>query len=81
MVGGDIWSMKLELLPERCHLSCRDLLIFWKDHYLSKDKDCTALEKSSRIKFTEWKATVELLLSEDKTLPTSVGHYIDTPSS
>ena len=23
----------------------RDLLIFWQDHYLHKDKDCSALEK------------------------------------
>lgn len=23
----------------------RDLLLFWQDHYLHKDKDCSALEK------------------------------------
>lgn len=25
----------------------RDLLIFWQDHYLHKDKDCSALERVS----------------------------------
>ena len=25
----------------------RDLLLFWQDHYLHKDKDCSALEKVS----------------------------------
>jgi Trpc4-associated protein len=29
----------------------RDLLLFWQDHYLHKDKDCSALEKV-RIIFT-----------------------------
>ena len=23
----------------------RDLLVFWQDHYLHKDKDCSALER------------------------------------
>ncbi|KAH9509476.1 Short transient receptor putative channel 4-associated protein [Bulinus truncatus] len=55
----------------------RDLLIFWQDHYLHKDKDCSALEKSSRIAFSYWKTTVSMLVSEDKTLPTSVSYYIN----
>lgn len=25
----------------------KDLLIFWQDHYLQKDKDCTILERVS----------------------------------
>ncbi|KAI8746483.1 short transient receptor potential channel 4-associated protein-like isoform X1 [Biomphalaria glabrata] len=55
----------------------RDLLIFWQDHYLHKDKDCSALEKSSRISFAYWKTTVSMLVSEDKSLPTSVSYYIN----
>lgn len=27
----------------------RDLLVFWQDHYLHKDKDCSALEKVSQF--------------------------------
>ena len=27
----------------------RDLLLFWQDHYLHKDKDCSALEKVSVV--------------------------------
>jgi len=26
-------------------INFRDLLLFWQDHYLHKDKDCSALEK------------------------------------
>ncbi|XP_059171134.1 short transient receptor potential channel 4-associated protein-like isoform X2 [Physella acuta] len=55
----------------------RDLLIFWQDHYLHKDKDCSALEKSSKISFGYWKTTVSMLVSEDKSLPTSVSFYIN----
>ncbi|CAN7944044.1 unnamed protein product [Ixodes pacificus] len=40
-----------------------DLLHFWQDHYLHKDKDCSALEKSSRISFSRWKAMVHSLVS------------------
>ncbi|ESO95002.1 hypothetical protein LOTGIDRAFT_215160 [Lottia gigantea] len=55
----------------------RDLLIFWQDHYLHKDKDCSALEKSSRISFLYWKQTVTTLVSEDKTELSAVINYID----
>ncbi|CAL1542010.1 unnamed protein product [Lymnaea stagnalis] len=55
----------------------RDLLIFWQDHYLHKDKDCSALEKSSKISFAYWKMTVSMLVSDDKSLPTSVSYYIN----
>ena len=52
------------------------LLVFWQEHYLHKDKDCSTLEKSSLIPFTFWKVTVNQLVSEDATLPTSILHYI-----
>jgi len=55
----------------------RDLLKFWQDHYLHKDKDCSALEKSSKISFSYWKTTVSTLVSEDNSLPTSVSFYIN----
>lgn len=55
----------------------RDLLIFWQDHYLHKDKDCSALEKSSKISFSYWKATVSMLVSDDNSLPTSVSFYVN----
>ncbi|BFZ19837.1 hypothetical protein BsWGS_22878 [Bradybaena similaris] len=55
----------------------RDLLIFWQDHYLHKDKDCSALEKSSKIDFAYWKTTVSMLVSDDKKSPTSVCYYIN----
>ena len=52
------------------------LLVFWQEHYLHKDKDCSTLEKSSLIPFTFWKETVDQLVSEDHTRPTSILHYI-----
>ncbi|XP_050399149.1 short transient receptor potential channel 4-associated protein [Patella vulgata] len=55
----------------------RDLLVFWQDHYLHKDKDCSALEKSSRISFSYWKKTVTTLVCEDKTELSAVISYID----
>jgi len=42
------------------------LLRFWKEYYLYRGKDCLALELSSNIHFSEWRAIVDLLL---KTLP------------
>ncbi|KAG8181763.1 hypothetical protein JTE90_018071 [Oedothorax gibbosus] len=53
----------------------RNLLLFWQDHYLQKDKDCTILEKSSRICFQEWRDTVSLLTSEDKNNSCSIAFY------
>lgn len=55
----------------------RDLLSFWQEHYLHKDKDCSALEKSSRLQFDYWKETVSTLLSDDRTHDTSVLHYVE----
>ena len=52
------------------------LLVFWQEHYLHKDKDCSTLEKSSLIPFTFWKNTVDQLVSEDHTQPTAIIHYI-----
>lgn len=55
----------------------RDLLLFWQDHYLHKDKDCSALEKSSRISFSYWKKTVAMLVSDDNSDPNAVAYYIN----
>ncbi|KAL8560898.1 hypothetical protein ACOMHN_059082 [Nucella lapillus] len=55
----------------------RDLLVFWQDHYLHKDKDCSALEKSSRISFSYWKKTVAMLVSDDNGDHNAVAFYIN----
>lgn len=52
-----------------------ELLHFWQEHYLHKDKDCSALEKSSRISFQRWKAMVNTLVSEDITNPVSLVYH------
>ncbi|XP_033753998.1 short transient receptor potential channel 4-associated protein-like [Pecten maximus] len=54
----------------------RDLLTFWQDHYLHKDKDCSALEKSSRISFEYWKQTVSVLVCDDKDDKAGILHYV-----
>ncbi|XP_064640748.1 short transient receptor potential channel 4-associated protein-like isoform X2 [Lineus longissimus] len=54
----------------------RGLLIFWQDHYLHKDKDCSALERSSRISFDYWKATVSTLVSQDRDKDTAIIFYL-----
>ena len=54
----------------------RDLLIFWQEHYLHKDKDCSALERSSRIPFDVWTKTVLTLVNTDRSLETSLVHYL-----
>ncbi|XP_077982757.1 short transient receptor potential channel 4-associated protein-like [Glandiceps talaboti] len=54
----------------------RQLLIFWQNHYLQKDKDCTALEKSSCISFDIWKKTVEELLEDEPSNELTVAHYL-----
>merc|ERR1719189_1358966 len=56
----------------------RKLLRFWQGHYLHKDKDCTQLEKSSRIPFDYWKSTVELLTDDNVHNTSSLLHYINT---
>ncbi|XP_052817711.1 short transient receptor potential channel 4-associated protein-like isoform X2 [Mya arenaria] len=57
----------------------RDLLVFWQDHYLHKDKDCSALEKSSRISFDYWKQTVATLVSGDAENECAIAHYCTRP--
>ncbi|KAL4234774.1 Short transient receptor putative channel 4-associated protein [Mactra antiquata] len=57
----------------------RDLLLFWQDHYLHKDKDCSALEKSSRISFEYWKQTVATLVSEEQDNECGILHYCVRP--
>ena len=54
----------------------KQLLVFWQEHYLHKDNDCSTLEKSSLIPFTFWKDTVDQLVSNDHTLPMAIIHYI-----
>jgi len=55
----------------------RDLLLFWQDHYLHKDKDCSALEKSSRIRFDYWKQTVVTLVADRRGVDTCLLYYMD----
>ena len=54
------------------------LFIFRQEHYLHKDKDCTQLEKSSRIPFDYWKSTVQLLTAENPYSTSSLLHYINS---
>jgi Trpc4-associated protein len=54
----------------------RDLLIFWQSHYLQKDKDCGGLEQNSRIDFSYWKETVELLLDPNPKNKWSLNFYL-----
>ena len=55
----------------------RKLLKFWQVHYLHKDKDCTQLEKSSRIPFEYWKSTVEILTDGNPHNNLSLNCYIN----
>ncbi|XP_023221940.1 short transient receptor potential channel 4-associated protein-like [Centruroides sculpturatus] len=57
-----------------------DLLVFWQEHYLQEDKDCTVLEKSSRISFQEWQHIVELLILSDSSNPNSLLYHISPTS-
>ncbi len=54
----------------------RDLLQFWQSHYLQKDKDCIGLELNSRIEFSYWKSTVDLLLDMNHTNECSLAFYL-----
>ncbi|XP_071957366.1 short transient receptor potential channel 4-associated protein-like [Antedon mediterranea] len=78
-------SVYLKLLREEEQNNCRpgfilhnfrQLLFFWQDHYLHKDKDCTALEKSSNISFSVWKEMVSGLTSNDTTSPNTLAYYL-----
>lgn len=54
----------------------KDLLVFWQNHYLQKDKDCSGLEQNSKIDFNYWKLTVELLLDPCCSNECSLNHYL-----
>lgn len=54
----------------------KDLLMFWQNHYLQKDKDCAGLEQNSRIDFSYWKQTVELLLDSNIKNTCSLNYYL-----
>lgn len=54
----------------------RELLLFWQEHYLHKEKDCTALEKGSCIRFSKWRDTVSILTDSNIKSPLSVLHYL-----
>ncbi|XP_071484771.1 short transient receptor potential channel 4-associated protein-like [Diadema antillarum] len=54
----------------------RELLFFWQEHYLHKDKDCSALEKSSCISFSKWKEMVSLLVCTNTDSMLTVAHYL-----
>jgi Trpc4-associated protein len=64
-------NMPLDLIT-----NFRDLLIFWQSHYLQKDKDCIGLEQNSRIEFSYWKHTVELLLDTNPKNNCSLSYYL-----
>lgn len=53
-----------------------DLLCFWRDHYLSRKKDCEQLEQSSSISFKQWQQVVDVMLNEDFAKRTSIVHYL-----
>lgn len=54
----------------------KDLLVFWQTHYLQKDKDCAGLEQNSKIEFSYWKKTVELLLDSNHKNECSLNFYL-----
>ncbi|XP_065749360.1 short transient receptor potential channel 4-associated protein [Phocoena phocoena] len=56
-----------------------NLLRFWQQHYLHKDKDSTCLENSSCISFSYWKETVSILLNPDRQSPSALVSYIEEP--
>ena len=41
-----------------------------------REQDCVSLEQGTRVPFTQWKATVDRLLSEDGDSLTSVKHWL-----
>jgi Trpc4-associated protein len=65
-------EIELTIRPTEMLVNFRDLLIFWQNHYLQKDKDCAGLENNTGISFKRWKSTVDLLLSEDGKDPRSL---------
>ncbi|XP_022103399.1 short transient receptor potential channel 4-associated protein-like [Acanthaster planci] len=55
----------------------RELVFFWRDHYLHKDKDSSQLEKSSCIPFEKWTAIANILVSSDVTSTYTIAHYLN----
>eukprot|EP00111_Clytia_hemisphaerica_P024052 TCONS_00070896-protein len=53
-----------------------ELLRFWRNHYLSRKKDCEQLEQSSSISFDQWRLVVDVMLNEDKNKRTSILYYL-----
>ena len=53
-----------------------ELLCFWRNHYLSRKKDCEQLEQSSSISFDQWRLVVDVMLHEDKNKRTSILYYL-----
>ncbi|XP_057291959.1 short transient receptor potential channel 4-associated protein-like [Hydractinia symbiolongicarpus] len=54
----------------------RELLLFWKTHYLNREKDCAQLQQSSSITFEKWQSVVDVMLSEDISKQTSILCYL-----
>ncbi|XP_072013310.1 short transient receptor potential channel 4-associated protein-like [Amphiura filiformis] len=65
-----------QLRPGYLLLNFRELLFFWQEHYLHKDKDCSTLEKSSCISFKKWKQMVSVLVSGDIKDNRTIAHYL-----
>lgn len=51
---------------------------FWKDQYVGegKVKDQGSLERITGIPFTKWMETVDIILDNDPTSPTSLEYYL-----
>jgi len=57
-------------------INLRDLLEFWRVHYLQRTKDRIQLEQSSCIGFERWEFLVDTLLCTDTSKNTSIVHYL-----
>jgi hypothetical protein len=68
-------------LPVDLLTNFKDLLVFWQNHYLHKDKDCAGLEQNSRIDFPYWKYTVELLLDPNTKNKSSLNYYLNNETN
>lgn len=40
----------------------KELLEYWKEYYRESDRDCKNLEISSKIPYTEWSSTANLVI-------------------
>ena len=58
----------------------RDLLSFWRAHYLAKDKDSSSLARSTRIPIEHWHQLVSMLLDDSNPAPaTSINSFLKAP--